>query len=257
MAPGLGLTKRLVIDQHFAQRHRIGRLFAAVALNPYLMGVGIDEDTAIVLDAHNRVQIIGHGTVTIIDGGASSTPTSTRSRTTAPPRCSASTVHVLTAGHGFDIDSRVPSWPEGPEWAEQRCRACSPEPAAALGVFVLRRFPSHGSDREAARDARLSWPEPLRLSARRSPHLRPRGARAVPERQDPRLRREAARRHALARRARLFVRRARRLRAQVAGWNVVRAHHRARRHRAAVPRGHARHLRQDAHRASGETASTT
>src|SRR6185295_17009607 len=71
LAPGLGLTKRLVIDQHFAQRHRIGRLFAAVALNPFLLGVGIDEDTAIVLRADNRLEVLGRGTVTIIDGSRS------------------------------------------------------------------------------------------------------------------------------------------------------------------------------------------
>ena len=68
LAPGLGLTKRLVIDQHFAQRHRIGRLFSAVAMNPFLIGVGIDEDTAIVLDAQNRIEVLGRGTVTVVDG---------------------------------------------------------------------------------------------------------------------------------------------------------------------------------------------
>src|SRR5262249_58618895 len=68
LAPGLGLTKRLVIDQHFAQRHRIGRLFTAVALNPFLIGVGIDEDTAVVLEPANQMHVFGAGTVTIIDG---------------------------------------------------------------------------------------------------------------------------------------------------------------------------------------------
>ena len=50
LAPGLGLSNRLVIDQHFSQRHRMGRLFSAVSLNPFLIGVGIDEDTAAFID---------------------------------------------------------------------------------------------------------------------------------------------------------------------------------------------------------------
>lgn len=120
MAPGLGLTKRLVIDQHFGQRHRIGRLFAAVALNPYLVGVGIDEDTAIVLNAHNRAEVIGHGTVTIVDG---SHIQHTDIHEVADDRHAALlglSVHVLTGGHAFDIETRTPSWPAGPEWVEAK-----------------------------------------------------------------------------------------------------------------------------------------
>src|SRR5262249_57732299 len=70
LAPGLGLTKRLVVDQHFAQRHRIGRLFAAVALNPVLIGVGIDEDTANSLQPDNTTRVVGRGPLTIGDGRA-------------------------------------------------------------------------------------------------------------------------------------------------------------------------------------------
>jgi cyanophycinase len=110
LAPGLGLTKRLVIDQHFAQRHRIGRLFAAVALNPFLIGVGIDEDTAICLDAHNRITVVGRGTVTIIDG-AKIVHTDIHETTLAEPAALLGlSVHVLTKGCGFDIESRAPTW---------------------------------------------------------------------------------------------------------------------------------------------------
>ena len=116
MAPGLGLTKRLVVDQHFGQRHRIGRLFAAVALNPYLMGVGIDEDTAMILDAKNRVEIIGNGTVTIVDGGRILHTDIHEVADDRPAALLGLSVHVLTSGHGFDVETRVPTWPEGPEW---------------------------------------------------------------------------------------------------------------------------------------------
>ena len=50
MSPGLGLIKDVIIDQHFAQRGRIGRLLTGIAQNPEVLGIGIDEDTAIVVD---------------------------------------------------------------------------------------------------------------------------------------------------------------------------------------------------------------
>ena len=68
MAPGLGLLKDVVVDQHFAQRGRIGRLLAMVAHNPYILGVGIDEDTAIVINNSAEFEVIGSGTVTVLDG---------------------------------------------------------------------------------------------------------------------------------------------------------------------------------------------
>ena len=61
LAPGLGLTNRIVVDQHFSQRHRMGRLFTAVALNPFLVGIGIDEDTAALLDGHNSLSVWAAG----------------------------------------------------------------------------------------------------------------------------------------------------------------------------------------------------
>ncbi|MDI1431084.1 MULTISPECIES: cyanophycinase [Polyangium] len=111
LAPGLGLTRKLVIDQHFAQRHRIGRLFSAVAMNPFLIGVGIDEDTAIVLRSDKKMDVIGRGTVTIIDGSKIQ-----HTDIHEVPRNSSAallglSVHVLTQGCGYDIDGRQPSWP--------------------------------------------------------------------------------------------------------------------------------------------------
>jgi cyanophycinase len=111
LAPGLGLTRRLVIDQHFAQRHRIGRLFSAVAFNPFLIGVGIDEDTAIVLRADKKMEVIGRGTVTVIDGSKIQHTDIHEAPRGAPAALLGLTVHVLTRGCGFDIDSRTPTWP--------------------------------------------------------------------------------------------------------------------------------------------------
>ena len=110
LAPGLGLTKRLVVDQHFAQRHRIGRLFAAVALNPFLIGVGIDEDTAIAIEADNKLTVFGRGTVTIVDGAKILHTDIHETPDAQPAALLGLSVHVLTAGCGFDVNARLPTW---------------------------------------------------------------------------------------------------------------------------------------------------
>ena len=69
LAPGLGLTNAAIIDQHFSERNRLGRLLSAIALNPFLLGMGIDEDTAAFIDSHGVLEVIGSGTITIVDGG--------------------------------------------------------------------------------------------------------------------------------------------------------------------------------------------
>jgi len=110
LAPGLGLTKRLVIDQHFAQRHRIGRLFAAVALNPFLIGVGIDEDTAIAIERGREIRVLGRGTVTIVDGARIVHTDIHEAPDAQPAALLGLQVHVLTAGCGFNVDTRQPTW---------------------------------------------------------------------------------------------------------------------------------------------------
>lgn len=68
VSAGLGFLQRAVIDQHFSQRRRLGRLLEIVAQNPYLLGVGIDEDTALVVENRAGFEVIGKGTVTLLDG---------------------------------------------------------------------------------------------------------------------------------------------------------------------------------------------
>ncbi|MDR5660072.1 cyanophycinase [Serpentinicella sp. ANB-PHB4] len=68
MAPGMGFIKGVIIDQHFSQRGRIGRLLGATAQNPYALGIGIDEDTAILINKQNEIEVIGSGVITIVDG---------------------------------------------------------------------------------------------------------------------------------------------------------------------------------------------
>ena len=69
LAPGLGLTNRFIIDQHFRQRDRLGRLVAALAYNPFAIGIGLDEDTAAFIGPDNTLEVEGSGAVTVVDAG--------------------------------------------------------------------------------------------------------------------------------------------------------------------------------------------
>lgn len=108
MAPGLGLLRDVVIDQHFAQRGRIGRLLTAIAQNPHMLGVGIDEDTAIIVDGDAVFEVIGSHAVTILDG---KTLDFTNVSELKPDEILALTnviMHVLPAGYRYDIKARMP-----------------------------------------------------------------------------------------------------------------------------------------------------
>ncbi len=68
LGAGLGFVQRVIIDQHFSERHRLARLLTLVAQNPGLIGIGIDEDTALLIEAGSAIEVIGSGTVTVVDG---------------------------------------------------------------------------------------------------------------------------------------------------------------------------------------------
>lgn len=107
MAPGLGILNEVIIDQHFAQRGRIGRLLVAVAQNPYMLGVGIDEDTAIIVkgDAFN---VIGSQTVTVVDGMHLSYSNVSELKPEEPLALTDIKLHILPKGYGFNLTSRIP-----------------------------------------------------------------------------------------------------------------------------------------------------
>ncbi len=68
LGAGLGFLHRVVIDQHFSERQRLSRLLTVVAQNPYLQGIGIDEDTALVVERGVGIEVVGQGAVTVVDG---------------------------------------------------------------------------------------------------------------------------------------------------------------------------------------------
>src|SRR6185369_7900001 len=67
MCAGLGLTNRVIVDQHFRQRDRLGRLLTALAYNPFAIGLGVDEDTAAFIGPGDVVEVQGSGAVTVVD----------------------------------------------------------------------------------------------------------------------------------------------------------------------------------------------
>jgi len=108
MAPGLGLIEGVVIDSHFAERGRVGRLLGAVAQNPRNLGLGIDESTAILVEDGERFTVLGSGAVYVVDGtGISYSSLSEDSSDGVVTICDVK-LHVLGQGDGFDIVQRTP-----------------------------------------------------------------------------------------------------------------------------------------------------
>jgi cyanophycinase len=107
MAPGLGLTNRFVIDQHFRQRDRLGRLITALAYNPFAVGIGLDEDTAVFIGPDETLEVEGSGGVTIVDA-KDTTFSSMDSVSEGQPVCMLGLkVHVLVAGATFNLHTRI------------------------------------------------------------------------------------------------------------------------------------------------------
>ena len=106
LAPGLGLTNRVIVDQHFRQRGRLGRLLAALAYNPFAVGLGMDEDTAGFIGPDDCVEVDGSDAITIIDP-SDVQYTSMDSAHEDDPVCIIGVrLHVLTEGASFNLHSR-------------------------------------------------------------------------------------------------------------------------------------------------------
>jgi len=114
MAPGLGLTNKFIIDQHFRERDRLGRLLTALAYNPFAVGIGLDEDTAAFIGPDERLEVVGSGGITVIDPTELSYSSMDQARRGEPVSLIGVRLHILVAGGRFDIESREAA-PELPE----------------------------------------------------------------------------------------------------------------------------------------------
>ncbi|OOG36365.1 cyanophycinase [Rhodanobacter sp. C05] len=106
LAPGLGLTNRFVIDQHFRQRDRLGRLLAALAYNPFAIGIGLDEDTAAFIRPDNTLEVEGSGAVTVVDAGEMQFSSMDRADENQPVCLLGLKIHILIAGATFNLHTR-------------------------------------------------------------------------------------------------------------------------------------------------------
>jgi cyanophycinase len=109
LAPGFGLSNRIVVDQHFAQRDRLGRLLTAVSYNPFLVGLGIDEDTAAFIAPDDTIVVRGSGAITVVDPSTLAHSSMSSARPGDPVTLLDLRLHILARGARYDLTHRTAS----------------------------------------------------------------------------------------------------------------------------------------------------
>ena len=109
LAPGLGLTNRIIVDQHFRQRDRLGRLLTALAYNPFALGVGLDEDTAAFIGPDETLEVIGSGGVTIVDPSDVEFSSMHQVEKLQPVSLIGVRLHILVRGGRYNLHTRQAS----------------------------------------------------------------------------------------------------------------------------------------------------
>lgn len=107
LTDGLGIVPELLVDQHFHNRNRMARLLSAIAAHPDKLGIGIDEDTCIAMTVKGTFQVLGKGTITIIDPGSLSRTDAAEADEAAPLSLHNLKVHVLNQGDRYDYKNRA------------------------------------------------------------------------------------------------------------------------------------------------------
>ena len=109
LAPGFGLTHEFIVDQHFRERDRLGRLLTALAYNPFAVGLGLDEDTAAFISPDEQLDVVGSGGITVIDPTELSYSSMDQARRGDPVSLIGVKLHILIAGGRFDAVARQAS----------------------------------------------------------------------------------------------------------------------------------------------------
>jgi cyanophycinase len=107
LAPGLGLTNRFIIDQHFRQRDRLGRLLTALAYNPFAIGIGLDEDTAAFIGPDDLIEVEGSGGVTIVDPSETNFSSIDAAEEGQPVCMLGLKLHLLIPGATFNLNTHT------------------------------------------------------------------------------------------------------------------------------------------------------
>ena len=106
LATGLGILPSVIVDQHFQNRNRMARLISAVATHPDLLGIGIDEDTCAMVERDGLLQVVGKGTVTVVDPGEVSYTNQSVAEPTDPLSIYNLRLHILSHGDRYHLHSR-------------------------------------------------------------------------------------------------------------------------------------------------------
>jgi cyanophycinase len=152
MSAGLGLLPGVIIDQHFEQRSRVGRLLALVAQSPSLLGMGIDEDTAALISPGSVMEVIGKGSVMVIDPAKLQTDAYEVKRH-RPMMVSGVVLHSLPGGYRFDLRRRRLLAPLRPVSSSER-ELASLRWAGDKTRKLIRRIAAEGADDQAPARAR-------------------------------------------------------------------------------------------------------
>lgn len=151
LSAGLGLLPGVIIDQHFGRRNRVGRLLGLVAQSPSQLGIGIDEDTAALVGPDDVLEVLGRGTVLIVDGSHLASNVFEAKRTDHL-MVSNAVLHVLPSGHHFDLATRkllpAPGPPPRPVPAERW------EDELEIDTRLARRIAAEGADDRAVERSR-------------------------------------------------------------------------------------------------------
>ena len=164
VAAGLGLLDQAVIDQHFDQRNRYGRLLMIVSQSPQLLGIGVDEDTAaVVTDEGDRrlMSVIGRGSVTVLDPARLIT-NAYEAKRSSPLLTSGVVLHVLPEGSVFDVTHRVlvpQQQAVDPEDAAELAEAQLDLRRIARDIAAVRRLPHDPAPPAGARPQALPAPQ--------------------------------------------------------------------------------------------------
>src|SRR6266498_671410 len=142
LSAGLGILMNVVVDQHFEQRTRLGRLLSVVAQSPSLIGLGLDEDTAAIVYADGTLEVVGKGAVTIVDGSQVVTD-AFQTKGHRPMMVSGAILHSLPSGYWFDLETRrlLPQVEELGEQKEKRA-----ESARRRLARMARQIAAEGAD---------------------------------------------------------------------------------------------------------------
>ena len=106
LVPGLGLTNSVIVDHHFRERDRVGRLMTAIGYNPFVIGLGLDEDTAAFIGPDDMLEVVGSGSVTLLDPSEVEYSSMDSALQQEPVCLVGLRLHVLTDGWSYDLTER-------------------------------------------------------------------------------------------------------------------------------------------------------